>query len=79
MFDDDRSGWLGDDLPSWHDGDDVLDDSEAMAEMMEIEEVAVAAVAVPKTASPLYTMLGGALALFGLGAALTYRRRTARS
>ena len=62
-----------------HDGDDVLDDSEAMAEMMEIEEVAVAAVAVPKTASPLYTMLGGALALFGLGAALTYRRRTARS
>jgi hypothetical protein len=54
------------------------DDFDASEDMLEIQEVTAAAVAMPTTASPLYSALAGALALLGLGAALTYRRRTAR-
>ena len=50
-------------------------DAEVEMEMMEIEEAVVAATAMPKTASPLYTILAGALALLGLGAAMSYRRK----
>ena len=46
-------------------------------EMLEIEEAVVAATAMPKTASPLYAILAGGLALLGLGATMSYRRRTA--
>jgi len=51
-------------------------DGEVEMEMMEIEEAAVVATAMPKTASPLYAILAGGLALLGLGATMTYRRKT---
>ena len=49
-------------------------DFDGTEEIIEIEEAVVTATAMPKTASPLYAVLGGALALFGLGALLTRRR-----
>jgi hypothetical protein len=48
-------------------------------EMLTIEEAAVVAVAMPKTASPLYSIFAGALVLLGLGATLSYRRKLART